>query len=180
MDDSKLYMKHYLKAGELTGIGKYAPLAESLRLEKAPVESTVENILALVGCLKCENLEKDDEKKWKKLFRKRSAEAILDSNVSYGCSESATVFAAIARACGIPVKFVTGKREGNEGGHTWAEVLIGLEWVVVNPANGKMPYDYRNDGRGPYSVLSKSLDAADSAMTCYEDWQKLEEKAKKK
>jgi hypothetical protein len=180
MGDAKPYMRYFLKPGALTGIGKYAPLAKSLKLENAPVESTVKNILGLVCHLKYENLEESDKKTWKKIFRKRSAEEILDSNVSYGCSESTTVFAAFSRACGIPTKFITGKREGKSGGHTWAEVLIERDWVAVNPSSGKMPYDYRNDTTGPYSVLSESLDAADSAMKGYEDWLDVEEKAARK
>jgi hypothetical protein len=176
MDDAKQHVQYFLRPGKLTDIGKYEPLAKSLKLENAPVERTVQNILALIGHIKYENLEKTDKKKWKEVFRKRSAEVILDSNVSYGCGESATVFAAFARACGIPTKFITGNREGKSGGHTWAEVLIEYGWMAVDPTNGKMPYDYRNDATGPYSILSESLDAADSAITCYEDWLELEEK----
>ena len=163
-----------MKYGKLTYLGKYAPMAKYLGLEGKSDASKILDISGMVGLLRHENLENGNKEEWKRLFRKRGAEDILKSGVSYGCTDDAVVFVALARSCGIPAKYVTGKRVCRMGGHNWAEVWIDGRWIDVEPQNGKLDYDYVRDKSGPYCVLSRSLDPADSVMTSYEDWLEVE------
>lgn len=164
----------FVKYGKLTYLGKYAPLAGHLGLEGKSDASKIADISGIVLMLRHERLEHTNKEEWKRVFRKRSAEDILKSGVSYGCTDDAVVFVALARSCGIPAKYVTGKRVCRQGGHNWAEVWMDGRWTDVEPQYGKPDYDYVNDRSGPYCVLSRSLDPADSVMTSYEDWLEIE------
>lgn len=46
------------------------------------------------------------EKHMSKIFRKRKASEILESNFETGCTDRALVFISLARSCGIPTKYV--------------------------------------------------------------------------
>ncbi len=66
--------------------------------------------------------------------REESARWVL-SNRRGVCAEFATLFIALARAAGVPARYVIGySYTGSKGwlGHGWAEVYIG-EWVPVDP-----------------------------------------------
>lgn len=58
------------------------------------------------------------------------------------CSEYATLFAALARAAGLPTKIALGERyQGNFWvGHLWNEVWLG-EWVAVDPSHNQIAPD---------------------------------------
>ena len=64
------------------------------------------------------------------------------------CQDYAHTFIALARAVGVPARFVSGHfyREdadmAQEAGHAWAEAYVsGLGWVGFDPANGISPTD---------------------------------------
>ncbi|NMB02420.1 MAG: transglutaminase domain-containing protein [Firmicutes bacterium] len=58
------------------------------------------------------------------------------------CAEYATLFAALARAAGLPTKVALGERyQGNIWvGHLWNEVWLG-EWVAVDPSHNQVSPD---------------------------------------
>lgn len=58
------------------------------------------------------------------------------------CTEHAVLFAALARAAGIPARLVTGLVYGDERFlyHAWVEVWLG-SWLPVDPALGQIPAD---------------------------------------
>jgi transglutaminase-like putative cysteine protease len=58
------------------------------------------------------------------------------------CNEHAALYAALARAAGIPTKTVSGTIyiDGRFYYHAWNEVYVG-KWVAVDPAFGQMPAD---------------------------------------
>ena len=70
-----------------------------------------------------------------------SAVEVLDS-MEGDCNEHAVLFAALARAAGIPVKVVLGVvyLEGRFYYHAWNEVYIG-KWVPVDSTFGQIPAD---------------------------------------
>jgi len=69
----------------------------------------------------------------------RSASDVLESKVGV-CRDYATLFAAMARACGVPSKVVSGVVYLNDGFyyHAWVECWVG-EWV---PFDATMPTDF--------------------------------------
>jgi len=58
------------------------------------------------------------------------------------CAEYAILFAAMARAAGLPTKVALGERyqDGVWIGHMWNEVWLG-EWVAVDPSHGQLAPD---------------------------------------
>lgn len=139
----------------------------------------VEKILSFLGNnknLDYFDLERRNPEEWKKLFRNRTAEEILKTKISYGCADTVTLFLAITRGCGIPSKFIEGKRIGKSGSHSWAQVLIGEKWVDVDPTKGLngIGFNLEKSKHGPYKVISESLGPSDSIITSYKDWKKIE------
>ena len=72
---------------------------------------------------------------------------VLDSRQG-DCNEHAVLYAALARAAGLPARIVAGTvyataGEAPQAGfyyHAWVEVWLG-EWVAVDPALGQLPAD---------------------------------------
>jgi hypothetical protein len=58
------------------------------------------------------------------------------------CNEHAVLFAALARAAGIPTKLVLGLvlLEGKFYYHAWNEAFVG-KWIAVDPTFGQLPAD---------------------------------------
>ncbi|MCX8052365.1 MAG: transglutaminase-like domain-containing protein, partial [Armatimonadetes bacterium] len=69
----------------------------------------------------------------------RSASDVLESKIGV-CRDYATLFAAMARAVGVPSKVVSGLLYLNDGFyyHAWVECWVG-EWV---PFDATMPTDF--------------------------------------
>lgn len=59
------------------------------------------------------------------------------------CNEHAVLFAALARAAGIPARVVAGAvyLDGSFLYHAWNEVWLGREWVSVDPTFDQLPAD---------------------------------------
>ena len=85
-----------------------------------------------------------------------AAEAFADGRGV--CQDHAHIFAAAARAAGIPARYVTGYLVTGQGAsstaaHAWAEALVpDLGWVGFDPANAKCPTDH-------YVRVAAGLDA---------------------
>lgn len=58
------------------------------------------------------------------------------------CNEHATLFAALARAAGIPTKIVLGLvfMDGRFYYHAWNEAFVG-QWIAADPTFGQLPAD---------------------------------------
>ena len=71
-----------------------------------------------------------------------SALDVLDSKVG-DCNEHSTLFAALARAAGIPTRVAVGLVyiDGHFGYHAWNEVLAADGWLSVDPTWDQMPVD---------------------------------------
>ena len=63
---------------------------------------------------------------------------------SGNCQTHARLYTALARAAGIPTRFVSGLVYQNGKGflyHSWAESLLGDRWVAVDPTYNQLPAD---------------------------------------
>ncbi len=63
---------------------------------------------------------------------------------SGNCQTHARLYTALARAAGIPTRFVSGLVHLDGKGflyHSWAESLIGGQWVAVDPTYNQLPAD---------------------------------------
>jgi transglutaminase-like putative cysteine protease len=60
------------------------------------------------------------------------------------CQTHARLYTALARAAGIPTRFVSGMAYLEGKGflyHSWAESLLGGRWTAVDPTYGQLPAD---------------------------------------
>lgn len=152
-------------------------LAKKLLDERA--ENTVNNILNWIEKnIKGVNLEEEDYKKWKKTFACRKVSEIFREKTAYGCTNFTQLFCVLLRLCGIPAKFVVGKRIKASGTHVWARVHVIKGWVDIDPSQGLRGWNFNPDQGlpGPYTVISESLGPSDSAHPSYEAWRQLEQK----
>jgi len=63
---------------------------------------------------------------------------------SGNCQTHARLYTALARAAGIPTRFVSGLVYQEGKGflyHSWAESLLGDAWMAVDPTSGQLPAD---------------------------------------
>ena len=71
--------------------------------------------------------------------------ALVSLNERSGnCQTHARLYTALARAAGIPTRFVSGLVYQEGKGflyHSWAESLLGDAWVAVDPTYGQLPAD---------------------------------------
>ncbi|MFY9225459.1 MAG: transglutaminase domain-containing protein [Blastocatellia bacterium] len=76
--------------------------------------------------------------KWKKV-QSDSVETLTSREAD--CFEHSELYVALARACGLPARVVTGAAlsGGSFGSHAWVEVYLG-KWVEVDPTWGLMDY----------------------------------------
>lgn len=119
------------------------------------------------------NLQK--QKYTEKLFRKRAAGEIVKSGFSTGCTDDALVFIALARAKGIPAKYVEAietrwLEEGREKitGHVFAQVFINNRWHLVDPARKEISTKPVLD-KTRYVIFAEGLDSWDIGIKSFED-----------
>lgn len=63
---------------------------------------------------------------------------------SGNCQTHARLYTALARAAGIPTRFVSGLVYQESKGflyHSWAESMLGDAWIAVDPTYGQLPAD---------------------------------------
>lgn len=148
----------FLEEGEFTRRGDVVKrVAEELRRQDG---SPRKAIGGYVGKLKW------DETKKGELGRGRTAEQVLQSGFVTGCTDVALAFIVLARALGIPTRYVEtlesayvmGDREIPIRGHSFTDVLTRNGWRVYEPIQGfNRDNTYTLDGR-PYEVVGKGLD----------------------
>lgn len=108
----------------------------------------------------------------------RTSHDIIASGIVTGCTDNGLVFAALARAKGIPSVFVQTARidwikslvnsdptAGYIVGHILVEVYLSGQWYLVDSTSGKLFLNYnRNDLSLPdgYYVFAKSIEVWDS------------------
>ncbi len=79
------------------------------------------------------------------------------------CTAHAVLFAALARARGIPVRLVTGFRVDGDRlvRHRWAIVAVDGSWIAVDPTYGEAPSSPRLLGLAVHGTRTAELTLAD-------------------
>jgi len=170
--------KRFLKFEKLTQPNEeIKELAERFR-NSEEMQTIIEILSFLEKNIKHVDLERENLEEWKRAFRKRTAEEILQSKTSFGCGDTTTLFLSLIRAAGIPAKFIDGKRVPKTGAHSWARVFIEKKWIDIDPTQGVkgLKFDPEKSKHGPYVVISESLGQSDSVITSYENWREIEER----
>ena len=160
---------YFLRSGEQTEI---TVNLQSISQEFAgTAEEKIHMILQFLRRLKHNSENKDS------VFRKRTADQIVADEYVTGCTDDALAFIALARACGIPTKYIETldadwiKHGGRPiQGHVYAGVYINDEWILIDPAKRAFNVDIKNDNR---VVLAEGLDSWDIGATDFETLAKI-------
>ncbi len=107
-----------------------------------------------------EGVEKND------IFRKRTASKIIEDGFATGCTDFTLVFIALARAKGIPTKYVEviskdyfdDTDPSKVRGHVFAECFIKDDWYGVDPMGGHLKFNTKYPG---YIIYARGLDSWD-------------------
>lgn len=161
----------FLKEGEQTKITE--------NISKIASGFTGENFDLIAQILKWihKNLKSNSDKETKeKVFRKRTADQIIQDGFTTGCTDIALAFIVLARAKEIPTKYVEAIRNkwmeaGDENfieGHVFAEVFLNSEWRIIDPAEACMKFWYDR-----WIIYKIGLDSWDIGI---HDFQELKQK----
>jgi len=160
----------WLREGEQT---KFTPKIKELAedLDKKS-DNDFELIVRILEYIQKE-VEDDDSDK-DRLFRERTAGEILEEEFSTGCTDHALVFITVARAAGIPTKYMEGVLGGKEHlkevtenkkasikGHVIASCFINGKWYGVDPIKGSVFLDPR---KVSFLKLWEGLDSWDLGL----------------
>lgn len=157
----------FLNQGKQTEITAYIKVIAARFKSKG-----LDLILEILSWLK-KNIKEDKSPETKnKLFRRRTAGEIIESQMATGCTDYALAFIALARAKGIPTKYVETIRNkwldiGNEKfieGHVFAECFISGKWRIIDPHEGAIKMSYER-----FKILKEGLDSWDIGIKSFED-----------
>lgn len=116
-------------------------------------------------------------------FRNRTASEIISSGYTTGCTDDALVFCAVARATGIPTKYVETIHNdwlkdphGRTRVHVFVDIYTRGEWFAYNPNWGycwhtktsKVTSDY-NAFRENFVLVGKGLDFSNVNVSVLND-----------
>ncbi len=110
----------------------------------------------------------DVNKKLSPRFRMKTAEQILEEELTSGCSDVALAFCVLSREAGIPTRYVETFEEENiinpsshVSGHVFLDLYLDDQWFPYEPLRGFMKSsDYSLSGRN-YILVGKGLDFTD-------------------
>jgi transglutaminase-like putative cysteine protease len=155
---------------KFVGSGKQTSITPEIQNIAMTLTGTIlekaQQILDYVNSMKKQGYDKN-------VFMKRTAGGIVKDGYVTGCTDADLAFVAIARAGGMPAKYVetideSWLREGNEleiHGHQYAEVYDqgAKRWFWVDPIDQRIDIlSPRNDGRVVYNI---GLDSWDIGIT---------------
>ncbi|MBU2081907.1 hypothetical protein KKH14_00530 [Patescibacteria group bacterium] len=157
--------------------GKQTKITENIL--KITLKFTEENFDLVAQILKWihKNLKPNSDKEIKdKVFRKRTADQIIKDGFTTGCTDIALVFIVLARAKGIPTKYVEAIRNkwmeaGDEdciNGHVLAEIFLNNKWHIIDPTEASLKFWYDR-----WIVYKVGLDSWDIGI---HDFQELKQK----
>lgn len=153
--------------------GKQAAITP--KIKEAAVSINGEGLTFVANVLEWMDEHLQKRKYTQKLFRKRTADEIIKSGFSTGCTDDALVFIALTRAGGIPAKYVEAietkwlEKDGERiTGHVFAEIFVNNKWYLVDPAGREISVKPVPD-RNQYVVFAKGLDSWDIGIKSYED-----------
>lgn len=121
--------------------------------------------------------------KKRQFFRKRTADQIIRDRFTTGCTDTALVFIALARAREIPTKYIEAidrkwlesKSDKNIKGHVFAKIFINGKWYLADPARGYLSVK-SIPNKNQYIILDEGLDSWDIEIREFAD---LKERFKK-
>jgi len=108
----------------------------------------------------------------KKVFRQRTAQEIIESGFTTGCTDWALAFIILTRAKGISAKYVETirKRWLDEDkndfieGHIFAEVYFNEHWYIIDPKQATIRNWYDR-----FVVFKKGLDSWDIGINNFDE-----------
>lgn len=159
---------YYLEEGEFTFFTD--KIKEISKKFKGEGTGKIDQILSWIKeNIKLKKLSKENKNL---IFRKRSASEIIQSKFATGCTDFTIVFITLARASGIPAKYIEciNKEQSKKKilGHTFAEVFIDNKSFFIDPTHSKILSSLPEK----YIIIGSGLDFADAGFRTLEDIKK--------
>lgn len=163
-EETNVEISKYLESGEQTQI-----TPEMSEIARGVTGTAVEKSKTIIDMMSARLRNEDFNPN---IFRKRTAEQIIKDGFVTGCTDSAVVFVAAARACGLPAKYVETVNEDwlksdspDIVGHQFAQVYDEerKDWFWVDAASGKV--DSPNPSNEGKVVYKEGLDSWDVGFT---------------
>lgn len=160
----------YLQSGEQTQITP--EVLDIATTFQGTVLEKIEQIIKRISQLEGRKFNYD-------IFRKRTGSQILKDGFDTGCTDSALAFITLARASGIPAKYIEtiSKKWLEEGGtsiagHIYSQIYDeeSDEWHWVDPMGRKIDTPPEADSR---VVFKEGLDSWDIGIRDYESLKEL-------
>lgn len=153
--------------------GKQAAITP--KIKEVAVSINGEGLTFVANVLEWMDEHLQRQKYTQKLFRKRTADEIIKSGFSTGCTDDALVFIALTRAGRLPAKYVEAietkwlEKDGEKiAGHVFAEIFVNNKWYLVDPARREISVKPVPD-KNRYMVFAKGLDSWDIGIKSYKD-----------
>jgi transglutaminase-like putative cysteine protease len=166
----------WLQEGQQTKISKkIKKIAKSLR-----GDNSLEIIFNILFWIR-KNLKFVKSWKWReKYLCRRTADQIIESKKSSGCSDKAIVFISLARGNNIPSRYVNvidldWLRAGKPkfvSNHIFVDVYISKKWYKIDPTNGTINIGYFWPTDKKFVLYKKALDSWDMDIRGYGDLEK--------
>jgi len=152
--------EYYLQAGKFTGIDDTVLRA----LEQVQGLEDRKTLPGKISLYLTDILRPRIPRKMEE-FRKRTASEIIYSGYCQGCTDRGIVFATLARASGIPTKYIETfnrdsltKRSIKIRGHIFAEIFSNGIWIPYEPKWGLMEKEGYWLGKNKYIKIGEGLD----------------------
>lgn len=157
LESTEQNMSEYLHSGEQTVITEQIKkIGETI---EGAFEDKVMQIFSYLKKLKYQPANKGF------VIRRRTADQIISDGYVTGCTDEALVFIALARAAGIPSKYIETidmewMNSGGErmGGHIYAGVFDSGDWRIADPSGRRLDVSINEDGR---IIFAEGLDSWD-------------------
>ena len=150
----------FLEEGKFTKIDEtIKEIAKHMASEPSPFRAMSEKVSKLRYI--------SETTEWDLLFRKRTGSEVLNSGRTTGCTDDALAFIVMARALGVPARYVEALSEdwvkgriplSPIKGHVFVEIEVDGKWRVYDPVTGYTPDNRLVLHSVSYIEIGKGLD----------------------
>ncbi|MCR4327536.1 MAG: transglutaminase-like domain-containing protein [Nanoarchaeota archaeon] len=155
--------------------GKQSKITPSIRkIVESFKGSDLEKVFQILKWINKNLRHCKNQKMVEKIFATRTADELIKSKKHTGCHDVNLVFVVLARASGIPTKYLAGLgKETMKGGHCVSEIFINGRWSLVDSSVYKIEiFPEFSEFFNKFYVMGIGIDSWDINIRTLKDWYK--------